>query len=107
MARLPPFSHQVLISAQSRSLEDALHFLREIVAFAKGQLNDLLEGITLYDPVPLRIVRVANIERAQLLVEAVSRGQLHRFMSVWLAQVYQHYRQAKVKYFVEVDPLEI
>lgn len=107
MARLPPFSHQVLISAQSRSLEDALHFLREIVAFAKGQLNDLLEGITLYDPVPLRIVRVANIERAQLLVEAVSRGQLHRFMSVWLAQVYQHYRQVKVKYFVEVDPLEI
>lgn len=107
MAKLPPFSHQVLISAQSRSLDDALLFLRAIVAFAKEQLTDLLEGITLYDPVPLRIVRVANIERAQLLIEAESRVQLHRFMAIWLTQIYQHYRQAKVKYFVEVDPLEI
>lgn len=107
VAGLPPFGYHVLISAQSKVLEDALAFLRSITIMAKEQLADYLEGVQLYDPVPLRIVRVANIERAQLLVEASSRSALHRFMSVWLSQIYQHYRTHKVRYFVEVDPLEI
>lgn len=107
VAGLPPFGYHVLISAQAKVLEDALNFLRTITTMAKTDLAEYLSGIQLYDPVPLRIVRVANIERAQLLIEASSRTSLHRFMSVWLTQIYQHYRTHKVRYFVEVDPLEI
>ncbi|NOL48723.1 primosomal protein N' [Pelistega europaea] len=106
-AGLPPFGHHVLIVAQARALDEALEFLRVIIDVAKAQFANYLEGVQLYDPVPLRIVRVANIERAQLLVEGSSRSALHRFMSLWLAEIYQHYRSHKVRYFVEVDPLEI
>ncbi|MDY3331292.1 MAG: primosomal protein N' [Pelistega sp.] len=107
MAGLPPFAYHVLVSAQARELNDALSFLKTIVEMAHQELADYLGGIRIYDPIPLKIVRVANIERAQLLIEADSRPILHRFMAVWLQRVYQQCRNNKVKYFVEVDPLEI
>ncbi len=107
IAGLPPFAYHVLISAQAKELRDALDFLKTIVADARQTLAAYIEDIRIYDPIPLKIVRVANIERAQLLIEADSRPVLHRFMSVWLQRVYHHFRNHKVKYFVEVDPLEI
>lgn len=107
IAGLPPFAYHVLISAQAKELKDALDFLKTIVADAKQALAAYIQDIRIYDPIPLKIVRVANIERAQLLIEADSRPVLHRFMSVWLQRVYHHFRRHNVKYFVEVDPLEI
>lgn len=107
MAGLPPFAHHVLISAQARELNEALEFLKAIINDAKQELSAYLEGVRIYDPIPLKIVRVANIERAQLLIEADSRIALHRFMNIWLYRVYHYFRNHRVKYFVEVDPLEI
>ena len=54
---------------------------------------------------PLRIVRVANIERAQLLLESASRVALHRFMVQWLALIRE--QAPRLRFLVEVDPLEI
>ena len=73
---LPPFSHQALLTAQARHLREALAFLAEARSLAQA----LPEGAALriYDAVPLRVVRVANIERAQLLVEARRRATLLR-----------------------------
>ncbi|NEN76040.1 primosomal protein N' [Pelistega sp. NLN82] len=107
IAKLPPFSYQVLISAQAKKVEDAIDFLKTIIRMAKEDMPDYLEGIQLYDPIPLKIIRVANIERAQLLIESESRTRLHHFMQIWLQRVYQFFRTPKVKYFVEVDPLDI
>ena len=66
-ACLPPFSHQALLSAEARELNTALDFLtaaREVAVTLAAQL-DCAGLITLYDPVPLRIVRVDNMCRAQ------------------------------------------
>ncbi|ETD72624.1 primosome assembly protein PriA [Pelistega indica] len=107
MAHLPPFAHQVLITAQAKDVEQALAFLQSIIQYAKQYLEERLKGVEIYDPVPLKIVRIAHIERAQLLIESVSRPALHRFMNVWLHHIYHELRTHKVKYFVEVDPLSI
>lgn len=107
IARLPPFSYQVLISAQARQLQAALDFLQQIVIVAKEHFSNYLADIQLYDPVPLKIFRVANIERAQLLIESVSRPLLHQFMQRWLAYIRAHCPARGVNYFVEVDPLAI
>jgi primosomal protein N' (replication factor Y) len=61
--------------------------------------------------VPLTIQRVANVERAQLLVEAVSRGALQRFLNAWQPVLLEcrSLPQARglVRFAVDVDPLSI
>ncbi|MGE8618769.1 MAG: primosomal protein N', partial [Achromobacter spanius] len=68
---LPPFVYQALLTAEARELKVAQAFLERARVLPEGEwAADFpgLDAIMLYDPVPLRVVRVANIERAQLLV---------------------------------------
>lgn len=106
---LPPFTFQALITAEAKSVQLALAFLDEIRALAASFLSGEGESevVRLYDPVPLRILRVAHVERAQLLVESASRPALQRFLQQWLPQVQTIGQKQRMRYFIEVDPLEI
>jgi primosomal protein N' (replication factor Y) len=113
-AGLPPFAHQALLTAEARELAQAVEFLaqaREVPqsderAHEMSLLTDMAR-ITLYDPVPLRVVRVANVERAQLLVESDSRPVLQGFLKGWMAILSKLPSAGRVKWHLEVDPLEI
>ena len=67
--------------------------------------------VTLYPAVPLTIQRVANVERAQLLVETHSRAALQRFLGAWQPVLHacRSAPEAKglVRWAVDVDPLSI
>lgn len=108
-AMLPPFSHQALLSAEARELNIALDFLQAAKEAAQGllQAQQTETLITLYDPVPLRIVRVDNMCRAQLLVEATHRPALQALLCQWLALLHDHPDLRRVRWQLEVDPLEI
>ncbi|MBB5215749.1 primosomal protein N' [Parapusillimonas granuli] len=106
---LPPFAHQALLTAEARELRMSLEFLaraRDLPA-ADREAYPEADAITLYDPVPLRVVRVANIERAQLLVESRNRPALQRFLAQWAAALPDLARELRIRYNLEVDPLEI
>jgi len=111
-AGLPPYTYQALLTAQAGKLAQALAFLARARALAedRADLHALLAAatpVTLYDPVPLRIVRVAHIERAQLLVESASRAALQTFLPAWLQALTTLPEAAPVRWQLEVDPLEI
>jgi len=99
---MPPYAHQALLMAEDRDLARALAFLTEARACAHH-----MDGVHLYDPVPLRVVRVAHMERAQLLVESARRARLQRFLSGWSEQLFALARAHRVRWHLEVDPLEI
>jgi primosomal protein N' (replication factor Y) len=98
-AGLPPFVHQALMRAEAKVLADALAFLQ----VAANSLN--IEGIVMNEPIPMTMTRVANVERAQLLVESTSRPALQAFLKEWLELVRS--QKTKVKWSLEVDPVEI
>ncbi len=98
-AALPPFMFQALLRAEARELSIALEFLQ----FAKHCLPT--EGITINDPIPMTVTRVANVERAQLLLESPSRPQLQGFLKEWMKLLRE--RKARVKWGLEVDPVDI
>lgn len=106
---LPPFSYQALLVAESRELAQALQFLQTVrdLPASMPDAYPTLGHITLYDPVPLRVIRVANVERAQLLVESASRPALQRFLARWNDDLFQAGRASRVRYSLEVDPYEI
>lgn len=108
-AGLPPFAFQALLTAEATELPDALGFLEaaRATAIAWLQAHHLDELVTLYDAVPLRVVRVAKICRAQLLIEASSRAALHRLLRGWLASLGGRHGTGGLRWQLEVDPLEI
>ncbi len=98
-AGLPPFIYQALLRAEARQLQTALDFLQEA--------SQMLEqpGIVMHDPIPMAMTRVANVERAQLLVESSSRPALQAFLKSWLPLMRDS--KSRVKWSLEVDPLDI
>ncbi|NYT21985.1 primosomal protein N' [Alcaligenaceae bacterium] len=106
---LPPYSYQALLVAEGRELAHALQFLNDVRKLPEEDAGayPMLGHIMLYDPVPLRVVRVANIERAQLLVESHSRPALQRFLAQWSEDLFRLGRESRVRYSLEVDPFEI
>src|SRR5690606_33166567 len=80
-AAMPPYGFQALLRADARTQAAAQAFLNGAAEQAAGLPHR--DEITLYPAVPLTIQRVANVERAQLLVESPSRAALQRFLAAW------------------------
>jgi replication restart DNA helicase PriA len=102
-AGFPPFTHQAMLRAEAPELKQALAFLK----MASELGGDLSEGqVSLYDAVPMRLHRLAHLERAQLLVESRSRPALQAFLAQWLAAVRELKAPKALRWHVDVDPLE-
>ena len=110
-AGLSPFGFSALVRAEAKTQDVAQGFLN--AAMASAQLAGL-EGhdrITAYPAVPMTIQRVANIERAQMLVESASRTALQRFLAAWQPLLLEARKQGDfkslIRWAIDVDPLAI
>ena len=101
-AGFPPFRYQALLRAEAPKLDAAITWLAR--AAAVGRSID--DAVTIYDPVPAGMMRLAGRERAQLLVQAVSRNRLQRFLAAWYAALAGEKPHA-VRWSIDVDPLEL
>lgn len=98
-AGLPPFMYQALLCAEARQLEKALDFLRMAAEMA------VAPGVIINEPVPMAMMRIGGMERAQLLVEAESRAGMQPFLKGWLAAL--RALKTAVRWHIEVDPAAI
>ena len=88
-------------------------FLSAASEAARAELATLpgFSQLSLYPAVPLGMQRVANVERAQMLVESNSRVALQTFLSAWHG-VLHNLRQGPhgkglLRWAIDVDPLAI
>ena len=111
MAGLSPFGFSALLRAEAKTQEVAQGFLNVAALAAQAQQLSGHELVTPYPAVPMTIQRVANIERAQMLVESASRIALQRFLAAWQPLLFETRRQAEfkslVRWAIDVDPLAI
>ena len=112
-AAMPPFSFQALVRAEARSQEAAQGFLNLASQAAASQSDTaaLLAQVTLYPAVPMSMARIANIERAQMLVESPSRTALQRFLSGWQGVLHSTRTNPEckgvIRWAIDVDPHNI
>ena len=104
-AGMPPFGFQALVRADARTQEAAQAFLAGAAAAASGV--EAADRVMLYSPVPLSVQRVANVERAQMLVESASRAALQRFLAAWHPVLQTTREKGLIRWAVDVDPLAI
>ncbi|WDD95876.1 primosomal protein N' [Burkholderia sp. FERM BP-3421] len=102
-AHLPPFVYQALLRAEGRTIDAALAFLQQAAAALAGLPG--AERVTVYDAVPMTIVKVANVHRAQLLLESASRAALQHTLRAWHPVL--RALKGVLRWGVEVDPLDI
>jgi len=97
------------VRADARTQDAAQAFLRAASQAAQDAALPGVEQVTLYPPVPLAVQRVANVERAQMLLESPSRAALQRLLAAWQPLLHAERRQHKglIRWLVDVDPLAI
>ncbi len=108
-AAMPPFSHQALLRADARTQEAAQAFLQAAGQAAREAALPGLAQVFLYPPVPLTVQRVANVERAQMLLESASRAALQAVLAAWQPLLHAERSRHKglVRWLVDVDPQAI
>ncbi|RZJ25755.1 MAG: primosomal protein N' [Haliea sp.] len=110
-AGMSPFGFSALVRAEAREQSVAQGFLNAAAAAAQAQALPGGEAVTPYPAVPMTIQRVANIERAQMLVESPSRAALQRFLAAWQPLLHQTRQQGDfkslIRWAIDVDPLAI
>ncbi len=108
-AGLPPFSFQALLRAEARTQQAAQDFLNAAKALGEARLATDAELLSVYPAVPMSMQRVANVERAQMLVESHSRKHLQQFLAAWQEGLQQLRAQHKavLRWAIDVDPLAI
>jgi primosomal protein N' (replication factor Y) len=116
-AGLPPLSHQALLRADARDQAVAQGFLAAARQTLEAWLvqeeggAQALEQVSLYPAVPMALQKVADVERAQMLIESPSRKHLHRVLSR-LQEVLHALRsdpahKGVIRWLVDVDPQAI
>jgi primosomal protein N' (replication factor Y) len=101
-ASWPPFSRLAAVRDSATTAVAALEFLTEARKIAKAPRNVKLLG-----PVPAAMAKKAGRHHAQLLVESAERGALHRFLDAWLPEVEQLQSARRVRWALDVDPIEL
>jgi primosomal protein N' (replication factor Y) len=108
-AGLPPFSHLALLRAEARDADQAMAFLDAASVLANQVAQDLGTDVLIYPPVPAALRRVANVERAQMLIESPRRAWLQQFLRHWCRQLgaCNTGQQRVLRWAVDVDPASI
>jgi primosomal protein N' (replication factor Y) len=116
-ADLPPISHQALLRADARSQDVAQGLLNAARETLEAQLSadpataDLVMQVSVYPAVPMSMQRVADVERAQMLLESPSRMALQKMLWHLHGVLHQLRSQPEhkgvIRWLVDVDPQAI
>ncbi|MFP4208095.1 MAG: primosomal protein N' [Wenzhouxiangella sp.] len=100
-AGLPPAAALALLKAEAQQPERARAFL----ARAAERLKD--RGIAVQGPIPAILARRAGYWRFQLWLQAPARAGLLRELPAWIAGLYALPEARRVRWHLDMDPLEL
>ena len=102
-AGFPPYAFQAMLRAEAPEMADSIAFLKAAAALEPVGEHD---AVMVYDPVPMRLARLASLERGQLLVESFSRPALQAFLPRWREAIESLKSPSRLRWHIEVDPFE-
>ncbi len=102
-ASLPPFAQLALVRAEARDASGNAAFLD--AAAAVGRAHD--HAVFLHGPMPAPMPRRAGYQRSQLLVECADRAIMQAFLGAWIAELRGLPQARRVRWSIDVDPVEM
>ena len=99
-AGFPPFVFEAALRAEAPKLETTLRFLREAALLVEAPIS-----VSVYDPVPNVITRLAGMERARLLLQSRSRPALQGYLAALGSALFEA-ASRQVRWHLDIDPIE-
>lgn len=100
---LPPYTALALLRAEAPQASPPHDFLRAARAQAEALGHP---GVRLLGPLPAPMERRAGRFRAQLLLQAAERSNLHRLLDRWVGELSSLPSARKVRWSLDVDPVD-
>lgn len=100
--QFPPFVFTALLRAEAHDYPLVQQFLN----FAFQEARNLSDSVMVYDPVRPQMERLKGMERGYILLHAHQRPALQRLLTQLVSQLRKHKLAAKVRWAVDVNPLE-
>ena len=101
-----PFVCQALLMADDASIAKALEFLSQARDLGEAILHQMnTQEVIIYDPIPMAVMRIADKERGQLLIEASSKVMMGRFLRRWYSAMCE--MPTSVHWTMDVDPMDV
>ena len=102
MAQFPPFCYLALLRAEASNYLDVEAFLN----FAFELARSLSQQVLTYDPMRAQMEKLKGMERGQILMQANQRGALQKLLAALTPQLRASKLAARVRWSVDVDPME-
>jgi primosomal protein N' (replication factor Y) len=99
---LPPYSFSAILRVESKKINYGEQFVNSAAKFAESLSNK----VVIYDPVRPSIERLKGYERFQLFIQADTRKDLQNLLREWVAYLRQCALASRVKWSIDVDPIE-
>jgi primosomal protein N' (replication factor Y) len=99
---LPPFSFTAILRVESKQLKYGEQFINDAAKYAESLSNK----VVIYDPVRPSMERLQGYERFQLFIQANARKDLQKLLREWVAYLRQYPLGNRVKWSIDVDPIE-
>ena len=100
-AGFPPFAHLALLRAEAKHADPPMQFLQR----AKSSLH--AAAVEAHGPLPAPMPRRAGYQRAQLLLSATQRRDLHAALDALLPALHADPEARKLRWSLDVDPAEL
>ena len=104
-AHWPPFAHLAVWHAEAAKREPAFALLERVRALAGA--SDADGAVTVLGPAAQTMERKDGRYRAQLLFRSAQRAALHRLVDHVLLAIRASAEAKRVRWSVDIDPLEI
>ena len=102
MMQFPPTRFFALLRAEANDFNLVQQFLNQALNMAHAIKTDVM----IYDPIRPQMERLKSMERAQVLLQANTRAALQRLLKVWMPQIRALPIATKVRWSLDIDPLE-
>ncbi len=100
--QFPPTSYFALLRAEANDFA----LVRQFLIKAGNLARELKTEVMIYDAVRPQMERLKGMERGQLLLQANSRAALQRLLKNWMPQIRTSPIATKVRWSLDIDPLE-
>ena len=101
---LPPYTYMLMIRARANHMSVTQNFLQDIKNIMQ---KDAIKGITIYGPIPAIMERKAGMYQSQLIIFAQHRKTIQNNLRNWAQTFTQRPLAKRVRWDIEVDPLEM
>ncbi len=100
--QFPPYVFMALLRAEANDFTLVQQFLNHAFKVAR----DLSAEVTVYDPIRPQMERLKGMERGHVLMQTSNRGALQKLLRNLVSQLRGQAIAAKVRWAIDVDPLE-